>query len=1556
MATQKYYDAAPEIIASSMKELGELTGREYNLFDYFGGSNPEKVIVSMGSSIQTIQETLEYLNEKEGDKYGLLAVRLYRPWSIEHFMKVLPPSVQKIAVLDRCREEGCAGLPLYLDVLTTFKQHADKLGESNKHPVNPVITSGIYGLSSKNLTPGMVKAVYDNLDAQQPKTNYTLGINDDVTFTSLDYSEDFSTIAPGTKQCIFWGRGSDGTIGANKSAISIIANNTKWHAQGSFQYDAYKTDGTTLSNLRFGPKPIRSEYKILNNADYISCNEPTYVKKYEMVDKLKERGIFVINSSWNTLGAMEKNLPGKMRRTLAEKKAKLYNIDAGEMAKKIGLGNRINMIMQTAFFKLSEVLPIEGALELLKEDIGVMYKDKKGSHTVKMNRQAVDWSSSAIKRIKYPTDRWLNAKDEQPEDMSKLPGIVKEVSKELLHWKGDALPVSKFEPGGYIFTPGLTKYEKRGIAGEIPIWEEGNCICCNHCSIICPHAAIRPFLLNKAETQKAPKGFRSRRAIDAGTFNMSIQVSPLDCTGCQLCATICPSKCLDMTKVQEVNMKKEIGYWEYAQELSHKKNPADRGTVKGSQFEEPLLQFSGACSGCGETPVMKLITQLFGERMMIANATGCSRVWGGMFPHLAYGARKLDGKGPAFAHSLFEDNAEFGYGMVRAQQTRRNTLEQHVRALVAKLPDEHSGLIKLLRSWIENKEDPEKCGILHPEIMAGLKEVAPNKIPDVDGEDGTLSDLLERVMDGSNLFTVNSYWFIGGDGWAYDIGYGGLDHILNTDADFNILVMDNEGYANTGFQMSKSTPLGASMKYSLAGKNDFKKDLGMTAMSQGNVYVASINLFADLNHAMNCIKEADSFPGPSIILAFTPCIGWGMPEMKDGIAISKQAVDSGYWPLYSFDPRREDNKFHLDSKRIKIDAYDFLNKQQRFRKLNNESPERFKELQEKLQLWIREKHGKLVKMGMENEELFEHLQKTMGTVEIGEKTLILYGSETGNAHYVARNLEAELKQRGVRTKLMAMDNYNMEDLPTEKNVYCVISTAGQGEFPNNAKHFMKELHDPLVLKGKGGVGVLKGVNFAVFGLGDSSYFYYNKAAEELDNRLQYLGGNRLLDMGKGNDKDEDRYETAWEEWAPKLFDIQALPEPEEVIEKPSYHLHTIDVDEGERDEEYIPKGQVLVPLKTNQLLTPDDYDRDIRHYELDTTNTDWSYSVGDILSIYPQNPPYLVDEFMDRFGYTGNENLGIKLKNPSMKLDLPSHLKSRTLFTKVLDVFGKPNNRFYKFIHNYATGEEKEELKYLISKEGKAMMQELKDETTTYADLLERYPSSLHSADYLLEAIPHIKPRLYSIASSQEMHGDTMQLCIIYDDWTTPSGKYRSGLTTTYLRKLKPGDKLASSISKSGCAHPQSHKTPVVLVGLGTGIAPLRAMAQERAKAKQEGEEVGPMNFYFGMRYRETEYLYGNELEGYARDGVISNLRPAFSRDQDHKIYVHHHMEQDMKIIYEQLVKQNGYFLLCGSAKATDTHKALLKAFKEVGGMTDKQADEYIQTMKREGRYNLDVW
>ncbi len=921
-AANKYYQAVPLIVEEEMKKVSKLTGRSYHLFDYVGAPDAKRIIVMMGSGCETAEEAVEYLN-KHGEKVGLLKVRLYRPFSAEHFLQTLPASVEKIAVLDRTKEAAAFGEPLYLDVSTViFDYHKDIS-----------VIGGRYGLGSKDFTPTMVKAVFDNLKLDEPKKRFTVGINDDVTHTSLPLDTTIDASPEGLVRCKFWGIGGDGTVGANKDAIKIIGDNTNQYVQGYFAYDSKKSGGVTVSHLRFGKSPIQSTY-LIDKADYIACHQPSYVDKYDLLEGIKEGGTFVLNSPWSS-EEMEKHLPNSLKKKIAEKHLKFYNMDAVKIAEDVGLGGRINMVMQTTFFKLSNVIPIDDAVRYLKEAIEKTY-GKKGKNVVEMNWKAVDSALDKIEEIKYPSS-WKSLPDDQTKTFQE-PDFVKNVMKPMIAQQGDKLPVSAFKPAG-IFPTGTTKYEKRGIAINVPEWLIDNCIQCNQCAFVCPHAAIRPVLLTDDELKNIPNGFETKKAVGKNMegLHFRIQLYTEDCVGCGNCADVCPSKEKALVmKPLASQLDKQVPLQQYAETIPARLGGFDKYSVKGSQFQKPLFEFSGACAGCGETPYMKLVTQLFGNRMIIANATGCSSIWGGSAPSIPFTINH-EGHGPAWANSLFEDNAEYGFGMVLATLQRRAKLAD----LIGEAEKEASGILKdAFSGWLNSMNDAEKSKEYGDTIKSLLKE----------SHDGFL---LGEIWQAKDMLTKKSIWSVGGDGWAYDIGYGGLDHVFAMGEDINVLVFDTEVYSNTGGQSSKATPIGSIAKFAESGKKTKKKDLGLMAMSYGYVYVTSVSMGANKNHLVKALKEAESYPGPSLIIAYSPCINHGL---KAGMGKSQEeeklAVESGYWPLYRYDPRLAEegkNPFQLDYKEPDGTIHDFLMREVRYAALTKTFPDEAKKLHKRLE-------------------------------------------------------------------------------------------------------------------------------------------------------------------------------------------------------------------------------------------------------------------------------------------------------------------------------------------------------------------------------------------------------------------------------------------------------------------------------------------------------------------------------------------------------------------------------------------------------------------------------
>lgn len=915
-----FYEAIPDIIQEYMDSIGEITGRKYKLFEYYGAKDARHIIIAMGSVCDTIYETVDYLN-KNGEKVGTIKIHLYRPFSEKHLLEVIPKTVEKIAVLDRTKEPGSSGEPLYLDVVKTFKDQ-DNI---------PLIVGGRYGLSSKDTRPSQIIAVFNNLKKHNPKDRFTIGIVDDVTHTSLPEEDIIDTTPKDTISCKIWGLGSDGTVGANKTAIKIIGDNTDKYVQGYFSYDSKKSGGTTISHLRFGDNPIKSPY-LVYNADYIACHNKAFLYQYDLIKGLKKGGTFVLNCPWST-EELNERIPAPIRNYIAQNNIGFYIIDAMKISSEVGLGNRINMIMQAVFFKLVDVISFDESIGYLKDNIEKMY-GKKGEDIVRKNKMAIDKAIDKLIKVDIP-DSWSVAKEAEDEifPIKKELDFVKNIQRPMARHEGDELPVSAFkgmEDG--TFPLGTTSYEKRGIAPVLPEWQIDKCIQCGRCSFICPHATIRLFLLDDEENDRKPDTFKTKTATGKGMNHLQfrVQVSPLDCTGCGNCADVCPAKGKALImKPAEHEMEMESENWEFAMTITSKEGLMDTKTLKGSQFVRPLLEFNGACPGCGETPYIKLLTQLFGDRMIISNATGCSSIWGASAPSIAY-TTTAEGKGPAWINPLFEDAAEFGYGMyLGANHIRQNLSELMKQAINS---DIEPVVKDAFKNWLNNMNEGEGSKIASKDILRLL-------------QDHNYSDdkIIKEILRRKDYLIKKSCWSIGGDGWAYDIDYGGLDHVLAMGDDINIFVMDTEIYSNTGGQSSKSTPTASVAKLAASGKKTKKKDLGLMAMTYGYVYVAQIAMGADMNQTIKAIKEAESYPGPSLIIAYSPCVSHGIKTgMGTSIMEERKAVESGYWHLYRFNPalRKEGkNPFILDSKEPFADYEEFILGEIRYLQLKNVFPD-----------------------------------------------------------------------------------------------------------------------------------------------------------------------------------------------------------------------------------------------------------------------------------------------------------------------------------------------------------------------------------------------------------------------------------------------------------------------------------------------------------------------------------------------------------------------------------------------------------------------------------------
>ena len=949
-ACNKYYDAVPEVVVKYMDKVNAKIGTDYKPFNYYGAEDAEHVIVAMGSVCDCTEEVVDYLNAA-GEKVGLLKVHLYRPFVADYMLSELPKTVKTISVLDRTKEPGSIGEPLYLDVLAAING-SDFAGVK--------VYTGRYGLGSKDTTPGDIIAVYRNAESETPKRRFTIGIVDDVTNLSLPIVENPDTTPKGTHSCKFWGLGADGTVGANKNSIKIIGDNTDMYAQGYFAYDSKKSGGLTVSHLRFGKTPIKSTYYI-SKADFVACHNPSYVDKYDIVDDLKEGGSFLLNCPWDTEELSER-LPGKMKKILAERHINFYTIDGIKIGKEIGLGGRINTVLQSAFFKIADIIPADKAKELMKAAAKKSYM-KKGQAIVDMNYAAIDRGMEDLKKVEIPAD-WANAVDNSAADKAEGNGALVEYVNEILKpvnaYKGNKLPVSTFMDHVDGTAPnGSAAYEKRGIAVDVPEWNPENCIQCNRCAIVCPHAVIRPVAMTADELAKAPEGTKSLPMMGLKDLNFVMTVSTLDCTGCGACAQVCPgkkgAKALTMQPIDSQRPKQAV--FDYALTLEDKPEVHEKfkfTTVKGSQFKQPLLEFSGACAGCGETPYAKLVTQLFGDRMFIANATGCSSIWGASAPATPYTKNKK-GYGPAWQNSLFEDNAEFGLGMALGQKAIRNRLIEYVEGI--QKDTDSADLKTACQNYLDTVTDSTSS---RPATDALIAELEKNT------EDAKVGELVKKTLVDKDELAKKSMWIFGGDGWAYDIGFGGLDHVIASGENVNILVFDTEVYSNTGGQASKATPVGSVAQFAAAGKAVKKKDLAAIAMSYGYVYVAQCAMGADNNQVLKAMVEAESYNGPSLVICYAPCINHGI---KGGMGIAqleeKKAVEAGYWNIFRYDPRLADegkNPFMLDCKAPSASYRDFIMGEVRYNSLTRSFPERAEKLFEKAEKVAADKYAHLEKL------------------------------------------------------------------------------------------------------------------------------------------------------------------------------------------------------------------------------------------------------------------------------------------------------------------------------------------------------------------------------------------------------------------------------------------------------------------------------------------------------------------------------------------------------------------------------------------------------------------
>ena len=1555
-ASNSSYDLVPSIVLEEMEKLARLTGRAYSLFDYTGPEDAENLIVVMGSGGSVVEEALNYLNGR-GDKVGVLKPRLFRPWSAEQFLASIPQSVKRIAVLDRTKEPGSLGEPLFLDVSSTLQ--SDPRGKHIQ------VLGGRWGLGQKDFTPGCVVAVVDNLRSENPRKRFTVGIQDDVTNLSLPVTSEPDVMHADMTECLIYGFGSDGTVGANKNAIKILGDNTDLFVQAYFAYGSQKAGGLTLSHLRFGPEPIKSYYQV-TKADYVACHNNVYVDMYRMADVLKEGGVFCLNSPWTSVELLDQFLPASLKRTLFDKKAQLYNIDAFAIAEKAGMGRMINVAMSAAFFKLSSVLEYEKAISLFKTAIKKSYGHR-GENIVEKNYRMVDEAVEKLVKIDIPVswggfDVSTPLASEVKYSSGSHSDFVRDVQGSINLLRGDSIPVSTLKDTalGGVMPMGTAAVEKRGVALEVPEVDMDKCTQCNYCAISCPHAVIRPFLMSQAEVDTAPASFDSRKAkggTEVAGLNFRIQVSPYDCTGCAVCVNTCPDDALRMVPLAEIHETSGAN-WEFGMSLADRSDRFEKNSLKGSQFQTPLMEFSGACAGCGETPYIKLLTQLFGNRMVIANATGCSSIYGAPFGSSPYTTLK-DKTGPAWGNSLFEDAAEYGMGMAVTVALRRKALRARVQELLMENSDApiSAELFTQLEEWNDNWKDAKVCDRLARSLPNLLKQESHN------------SPLIKEIHAMADLLPKISVWNIGGDGWAFDIGFGGLDHVLASGQDVNVLILDTEVYSNTGGQSSKSSPVGAIAKFATGGRPHNKKSMADMAMAYGNVYVANCSMGASMQQTLKSFVEAEAYPGPSMILAYSPCIEHknidGMSHTMQHMAV---AANSGYYPLFRYNPLlKKEGKapFILDTKKISVDVARVIESEMRYGAMKKRDVEKFEKSLDNLRTWINERFDHLKQLA---ELPVPGASKAVSEDHLTERPLtILYGSETGNTQELAYRTGELAKQRGFSVVIKELDEVEVNELPDHSNLVIMCSTCGEGDVPKNAQSFFEQLGKLAGEEGKEKQINLAHVNYSVFAMGDSSYHEFCSVGKDIDAMLLALGANRSIPIGIGNDRDEEKFETGFEKWIPEFWNIQNAPEPA-VSGPPQSAFDIISLDDSKVKAPYkaiTAPGAVLAKVDACTRLTPTDYDRDIRHVRISLSEAqDLPYMLGDVLNVFPRNDEKRVREFLSAYGENPSEM--IKL-SPVQGANIDGRkraasLRPRTveqIFVEVLDIFGRPNRGFFKTLSRFvedATVKQELELLAGDSEEGKKLYStQITSEALSFADVLLKFKAHANvPVQHLVTLIPPVKPRLYSIASSPRFVGSGMvELAVVILSWKTPEGKIRRGTGTDYISRLSSGDDLACTVTSGTFKFPESPLTPMIMAGLGTGLAPFRAFVQERKWMRNKGLETGPMWLFYGCRYKAKDYIFGDELEQFASEGVITELQPAFSRDGKNKVYVQNKIMANKQRVYEDLIEKNGFFYLCGQAGQAelDIKESVYNAIAHGAGLTRDQAVAKFEEINEEGRY-----
>jgi len=1535
-----YYDRLPGIVQECMDKVSQLTGRPLSLVRYQGDPEPEHLVIQMGSAVRVTESVLPKLNAA-GHKVGVISPLLFRPWPAEALLELIPSSVKTVTVLDRTKEHGSYREPLFLDVSATLA--------SDPRFAGVTLLGGRYGLGSKEYTPSMAQSIFENAIGVQ-KDRFTVGIEDDVTYTNLPVCEGGkldSCVPEGTSQCVFYGLAGDGTVGANKNAVKIIGDNSSLKAQAYFAYSSVKAGTPTVSHMRFGPTGMEAPYLTLpDSADYLACSFTGHINSLDMLRFVKpETGTFVLNCPWSSIDELNANLPVHVRRAIAQKNVKFYTIDASRVAKDSGLGKLTNNVMQTAFFNLSNVLPVDQAMSYFQDAIQKTYK-KHGDAVIQRNLSAVENAMSSLMAIEYPREEWLALEPAPLPEALKYEGyddpFHMQVQKPMVMLEGDDIPVSAFPPGG-VSPMSLSNVEKKTQAAEVPEVDMDKCTQCNYCSIVCPHAVIRPFLIDQTTYDTAPLTLEARKATSseqAGHY-FRIQVSAGDCTGCEVCVKTCPDDALRMVSQEEAVQLGHKENWDFLRALPVREDLMKVNSVKGSQMQQPLLEYSAACAGCGETPYVKLLTQMFGDRMVIANATGCSSIWGNPYGSTPYTKRDSDGKGPAWHNSLFEDNAEFGFGISQNQLSRRQRMHEYVAEL---LKTDQADVLPELRGRLKQWYD----GWQQASTSTHMQNVLPPLLEKAK-EQGAKGFAFSQVYDNKDLFVKTSQWIIGGDGWAYDIGFGGLDHVVASGANVNILVLDTEAYSNTGGQRSKSTPQGAIAKFAMGGKERAKKNLGEICMSYGNVYVSSISMGANMTQTVKAIAEAEEYNGPSLTLAYSPCIEFKIAH-QDGLGeminCQKLAVSSGYWPLFRYDPRLE-VPMQLDQKTLREDLSSYLQTENRFNALRRSNPESYKRLIDEMRTSIRRRHKNYLAMSSSED------------AARGPALSILYGSETGNTAELASRFAGMCGSRGYSVELAELNDLSVEDLGQRKDVVILIATCGEGQIPQNALTLFEEL-------GRAEPGSLEGVNFSIFALGDKAYRHFCSAGKDYEARMVELGANRLTPIGIGDDKDEDKFETGFEQWLPTwLEEVKAPPDPKENDPPaPLFELTAVQAKDA-LPELARPARTKRLELGFNKRISPADYEYSIRHIKVDDPNLDVPYLLGDALAVHWKNDEARVREFLAAYGLDADQcftatplegaNAGVKAER------LSGPFKVATLFTELLDIFGRPSKNFLKGMAKVAPpGVDRDRLEFLVSDAGKdAFTEEISGAALTFAEVLQKFPSAKPDLNQLITMLPGIKPRLYTIASSTRATPGSIELTVITNTFENNKGEEKVGSCTDYFERMDT-DKASGVLSVDCSISPGTFEfgepeVPMVMTGTGTGVAPFLAFAKERDwYIKNHGpERAGEMWLFFGCRNRKKDYILGDELEELSEKGVLTHLRPAFSRDGPNKVYIQDKIKSEAEGVYSALVEKKGYLYLCGQAgdREKDVLDSVAKAFELGGGLSPEAARKELDGLIEEGRY-----